>query len=49
MGKVSGSPLVATPGSDYDNTIGYFDALIIGTRDKPITTLKDFTKQSINF
>lgn len=31
------------PRSDYDNTIGYFDALIIGTRDKPVSTLYDFT------
>ncbi|HEX5655052.1 MAG TPA: hypothetical protein VFX58_18375 [Chitinophagaceae bacterium] len=31
------------PRSEYDNTIGYFDALIIGTKDKPVATLYDFT------
>ncbi len=31
------------PRSDYDDTIGYFDALIIGTRNKTISTLYDFT------
>jgi hypothetical protein len=32
-----------TPRSDYDNTIGYFDALIIGTKDRQHSTLFDFT------
>jgi hypothetical protein len=32
-----------TPRSDYDNTIGYFDDLIIGTRDQQHSTLFDFT------
>lgn len=31
-----------TPRSLFDNTIGYLDALIIGTRDKPVSTLFDF-------
>ncbi len=31
------------PRSLYDNTIGYFDALIIGTKNKPHSTLFDFT------
>jgi hypothetical protein len=31
-----------TPRSLYDNTIGYFDALIIGTRDQQHSTLFDF-------
>jgi hypothetical protein len=32
-----------TPASLFANTIGYFDALIIGTKDKPVPTLFDFT------
>jgi hypothetical protein len=31
------------PRSDYDNTIGYFDALIIGTKNQQHSTLFDFT------
>ena len=31
------------PRSDYDNTVGYFDALIIGTRNQQHSTLFDFT------
>jgi len=31
------------PRSDYDNTVGYFDALIIGTKDQQHSTLFDFT------
>jgi hypothetical protein len=31
------------PRSDYDNTIGYFDALIIGTRNQQHSILFDFT------
>lgn len=31
------------PRSLFDNTIGYFDALIIGTKDEPVSTLYDFT------
>ena len=31
-----------TPRSLFDNTVGYFDALIIGTKDKPVSTLFDF-------
>jgi len=31
------------PRSDYDNTIGYFDALIIGTKNQQLSTLFDFT------
>jgi hypothetical protein len=31
------------PRSAFDNTIGYFDALIIGTKDKHVSTLYDFT------
>ncbi len=31
-----------TPRSDHDNTIGYFDALIIGTKDRQHSTLFDF-------
>lgn len=31
------------PRSAYDNTIGYFDALIIGTRNQSKSTLYDFT------
>jgi hypothetical protein len=31
------------PRSNYDNTIGYFDALIIGTSDAQQSTLFDFT------
>ncbi|HEU4607115.1 MAG TPA: hypothetical protein VFS31_03330 [Chitinophagaceae bacterium] len=30
------------PRSDYDNTVGYFDALIIGTRQEQHSTLYDF-------
>jgi hypothetical protein len=30
------------PRNLFDNTIGYFDALIIGTKDKPVSTLYDF-------
>lgn len=30
------------PRADYDNTIGYFDALIIGTKDRRHSTLFDF-------
>ena len=38
-----------TPRANYDNTIGYFDALIIGTKDKPMSTLYDFAcNQSFN-
>ena len=32
-----------TPRDLYDNTIGYFDALIIGTKNKQVSTLYDFT------
>lgn len=32
-----------TPANLFANTIGYFDALIIGTKDKPVSTLFDFT------
>ena len=31
-----------TPRNLYDNTIGYFDALIIGTRNEQHSTLFDF-------
>ena len=31
------------PRNLFDNTIGYFDALIIGTKDKQVSTLYDFT------
>ena len=31
------------PRNLFDNTIGYFDALIIGTKNKPVSTLFDFT------
>jgi hypothetical protein len=31
------------PRSNYDNTIGYFDALIIGTKNEQHSTLFDFT------
>lgn len=31
------------PRNLYENTIGYFDALVIGTKDKPVSTLYDFT------
>lgn len=31
------------PRSDYDNTIGYFDALIIGTKNQQHSTVFDFT------
>lgn len=31
------------PRPNYDNTIGYFDALIIGTKDEQQSTLYDFT------
>lgn len=31
-----------TPRSNYDNTIGYFDALIIGTKNEQHSTLFDF-------
>lgn len=31
------------PRSDYDNTVGYFDALIIGTKNQQHSTLFDFT------
>jgi hypothetical protein len=30
------------PRNLFDNTIGYFDALIIGTKDKPVSTIYDF-------
>ena len=36
------------PRSDYDNTVGFFDALIIGTKDKPVSTLYDFTCNQSN-
>jgi hypothetical protein len=36
------------PRSEYDNTVGYFDALIIGTKDKPVSTLYDFTCNQSN-
>jgi|SRR5688572_12457716 len=36
------------PRSEYDNTIGYFDALIIGTKDKQVSTLYDFTCNQSN-
>jgi hypothetical protein len=36
------------PRSEYDNTIGYFDALIIGTKDKPVSTFYDFTCNQSN-
>ncbi|HEY0680438.1 MAG TPA: hypothetical protein VGD17_19280 [Chitinophagaceae bacterium] len=32
-----------TPRANYDNTIGYFDALIIGTKNEQHSTLFDFT------
>jgi hypothetical protein len=32
-----------TPRPNYDNTIGYFDALIIGTKNEQHSTLFDFT------
>lgn len=32
-----------TPRNLYDNTVGYFDALIIGTRNEQHSTLYDFT------
>ena len=31
------------PRSEYDNTVGYFDALIIGTKNQQHSTLFDFT------
>ena len=31
------------PRNLFDNTVGYFDALIIGTKDKPVSTVFDFT------
>ena len=31
------------PRNLFDNTVGYFDALIIGTKDKQVSTLYDFT------
>ena len=36
------------PRSDYDNTIGYFDALIIGTKNQQHSTLFDFTCNNSN-
>ena len=36
------------PRSDYDNTIGFFDALIIGTKDRPVSTLYDFACNQSN-
>ena len=36
------------PRSAYDNTVGYFDALVIGTKDKHVSTLYDFTCNQSN-
>jgi hypothetical protein len=37
-----------TPRSNYDNTVGYFDALIIGTKNQQRSTLFDFTCNNPN-
>jgi hypothetical protein len=37
-----------TPRSNYDNTVGYFDALIIGTKNQQHSTLFDFTCDASN-